>query len=85
MTVAVWVAVIAAVWIGLAVAVSLWVGKATHRADHQAGLADPAGCPPWCVRERAAALHPTRPAGRHRHHIHHTGRIQHLIARRRTR
>ena len=82
MTFAVYVAVIAAVWGPLGVATALIAGKALHRNKHRAGIADPANCPPWCSRERAAALLHTA-SGRHRHRAHHTGRIQHLMPRRR--
>lgn len=53
MTTVLWVA---AIWLPVAFAAAPRVGKALHRAQHRNGVADPADCPPWCVRERAAAL-----------------------------
>lgn len=53
MTTALW---IAAVWVAASFAVAPRVGKALHRAQHRNGVADPLDCPPWCCRERAAAL-----------------------------
>jgi hypothetical protein len=42
--------------LALVVAIGTPVGRALHRAAHRNGVANPAACAPWCVRERAAAL-----------------------------
>lgn len=43
-----------------ATALAIPVGKYLHRAAHRQGVADPRDCPPWCVRERAAAIFGSR-------------------------
>ena len=50
------VLVVFVVWAAAVVVITPRVGRALHRAGHRNGVADPADCPPWCVRERAAAL-----------------------------
>ena len=53
---AVLVAVVAAVWLAVGLAVVGPVGRRLHRNAHRQLTVDPRDCPPWCARERAAAL-----------------------------
>ena len=53
---AVWVGAVIVGWLLLAIAVAILLGKHLHRTGHRRHLVDPADCPPWCARERAAAL-----------------------------